>query len=442
MNLFGGNNKQTFSNHCNNQRQQIGHINTNINNLNNSNNNNSFLFNSNNSTSSRSINNINNKNGDGNKTKSNVSEENIEVFLRYRSELYFSNGDYDTGLFFAERLLSEKDSLSNRLLVAKCYKQLSQFNRAYHVLQSLLRQKQTDYQRYLTKKKLQTQNPQRNQIEQPNNNISFNIDPLTPIANDPNANHNISGIGFAFTYNPTSDSTNTTSDIHNGSFALNFLNDNVDKEMDPEEVKVLFEARYFLSLVCFELGRYDECEEFLLGKKYSDSHHLELEIPNGVYGVYLLAKVFHKSSRFDLAIEFYQKCLNIDSYHFGAIMALSQLGKDPGLTKQSQPTQALQSKDCKIPIKNDIDTKINNENKESNEIGTKYVELEKYDFKSYSKLKSLFDNLSWGYFKLQMFYPQDALKYFNKLPSSHFSSAWVLNNTARCYYEMNDYSRV
>jgi len=110
-------------------------------------------------------------------------------------------------------------------------------------------------------------------------------------------------------------------------------------------------------------------------------------------------------------------------------MALSELGKDPGLTRQSQPTQALQSKDCVIPV--------GGKQSYANEC----VALEKRDNASYQRVKSLFTNLSWAYYKLQMFYPQEALKYFNKLSLPHFESAWVLNNTARCYYEMNDYSR-
>merc|ERR1719491_2426554 len=98
---------------------------------------------------------------------------------------------------------------------------------------------------------------------------------------------------------------------------------------------VLNEARYVLSLVCFELARYDECEEFLLGKKWSDSRSVELCVPNGVFGVYLLAKVFHFSSRFELAVRYYRECVQMDSFHFGAISALAELGKDPGLSQSS-----------------------------------------------------------------------------------------------------------
>ena len=70
------------------------------------------------------------------------------------------------------------------------------------------------------------------------------------------------------------------------------------------------------------------------------------------------------------------------------------------------------------------------------------MSLEKEDPQSYATVKRLFEHLSWGYFKLQMSEPQDALRYFVKLSPSHQKSAWCLNNKARCYYEMNDYQRV
>ncbi len=43
------------------------------------------------------------------------------------------------------------------------------------------------------------------------------------------------------------------------------IENEIINEITNEYIKILFEARYFLSLICFKLGRYDECEEFLLG---------------------------------------------------------------------------------------------------------------------------------------------------------------------------------
>lgn len=74
---------------------------------------------------------------------------NTELFLRHRTKEYLANFDADTALFFAERLLSEHDCLSSRLLVAKCYQQLHQYNHAYNVLCNVLYEAQTEYQRLL-----------------------------------------------------------------------------------------------------------------------------------------------------------------------------------------------------------------------------------------------------------------------------------------------------
>ena len=389
---------------------------------------------------------------------------NIQTFLRHRASLYLHNHAADTALFYAERLLSEKDSLANRLLVSKCYKALAQYNRAYHVLQAMLREKQTEYQRFLEKRKHAANHANQSHAlnisdKQPITPMNGQgIDPFTPISRVRGFEDNdASNIGFAFNTPITAnvarsnDNDNTSSsdvdishiahihnsqNIHsnNGSMGASHMSFMASPKRNPAAPQTpaeatLHEARYFCSLICFELARYDECEEFLMGKKWSDSRSVELRVPKGVFGVFLLARVFHRSSRFDLAIRYYRECLQLDSYHFGAIAALAELGKDPGLSKDSQPHEVLQAKHCVVPSAEDKD-------------GGALVELDKIDLCAYRKLKALFVALSWGYFKLQMFHPQEALKYFTRLPKSHSTSAWVLNNIARCYYEMNDYSRV
>merc|ERR1712228_1154517 len=117
----------------------------------------------------------------GNKPKSKNNTQNIELFLRHRAELYLQHSDYETALFYAERLLSESDDLSTRLLVAKCYKESKQYNRAYHVLHASLHQNQTNYQRHLEEQRRNNPPNRCNDAEQQNpNDISFGIDPLTP----------------------------------------------------------------------------------------------------------------------------------------------------------------------------------------------------------------------------------------------------------------------
>ena len=196
-----------------------------------------------------------------------------------------------------------------------------------------------------------------------------------------------------------------------------------------------------------------------MGKKNSDiSSTPVLPVPHGVHGLFLLAKVFHKSGRCTLAIEYYRKCIRVDSYHFGAIMALTELGGNPNFPPYSSSVsngkgttkatwKALQSKDCLIP-KRVSSTKSGNssngkqEADDDDEENLQMVPLEKEDPNSYRAVKTLFEHLGWGYFKLQIYEPQDALRHFVKLSTAHQESAWCLNNKARCYYEMNDYQRV
>jgi len=458
---------------------------------------------------------------------------NTELFLRHRAEEYLANLNADTALFFAERLLSEHDCLGSRLLVAKCYHQRNQFNRAYHVLQRVLRQRQTEYQVSL----LQQYNKQDEPTQMNQLNISGKTTPFTqcaitprgtsdlcytPIHLDDNASGNVSEMGFNFATpiahanakgnGSTSHQQNSSnlqinhSMTSNGSSHLNlssFQNHNIHNgsmgaetnrgsigaspmysgvsgigaggssfistigstsnlhgfnqsqlpstsTLSAQELAELSEARYFLATICFELARFDECEEVLMGKKSSDSSKTpELRVPNGVHGLFLLAKVFRKSSRLDMAADYFRKCIQCDSYHLGAILALSEMGVNPGLQTMAMDRNAttsslaLQSKHCVVPKVKDQSNGNGKEEADERPQGgeCEMVPLEKEDPESYNAVKTLFEQLSWGYYRLKMYEPQDALRYFVKLSPSHQASAWCLNNKARCYYEMNDYQR-
>jgi len=427
---------------------------------------------------------------------------NTELFLRHRTEQYLKHLDASTALFFAERLLSEHDCLSSRLLVAKCYLQLHEYCHSYNVLAGVLRECQTQFQRSL----FQHNGNKQEAANQMNRlNLSGKTTPYVQGAFTPNgisdlcytpirledgaSGNNDLTMGFAFATpigshcNSNQNHTNSNNESHinlshNGSMgpqsmansmapqSASFLNANTTncnmtnstssmtmKQLLPSSSRgggtvneaELAEARYYFALICFELSRYDECEEVLRGKKSSDGSSIpELAIPNGVHGLFLLAKVYHKSGRTEMAIQHYRKCIDRDSYHFGAIMALSELGQNPGLQTNAASNgngngdanpMALLSKHCVIPK----EEKYGFDDEESSE--SKMVSLETADPESYSVIKTLFEYMSWGYFKLQIFEPQEALRYFVKLSKPHQESAWCCNNKARCYYEMNDYQR-
>ena len=55
---------------------------------------------------------------------------------------------------------------------------------------------------------------------------------------------------------------------------------------------------------------------------------------------------------------------------------------------------------------------------------------------------SLFSQIGFAYQSLCQYECKKALQMFNKLPKNHYSSSWVLNQCARAFYEMTEYTQV
>lgn len=160
-------------------------------------------------------------------------------------------------------------------------------------------------------------------------------------------------------------------------------------ENSPQKIILLLKSSgdpqnaYILSLALFQVGQYDEAENTLL--KISASLKAD--------GLFLLAQICERQSRFQDAITHYCACLELEPTLWVAYEKLCKLGFDP------RPSYNA----------------------------------------SHSAVTQMLSQLGGAYYSLTQYKLDESLEQFMAFPESQKNSGWALCQIARCYFEKYEF---
>ena len=83
--------------------------------------------------------------------------------------------------------------------------------------------------------------------------------------------------------------------------------------------------RYLFAQCCVELDKLDEAEQALLTYQGLNADGTN-EIPGGAAGLYLLGCICRRGNRRESAIDYFKKCLHLDSCLWSALVQLAEMG--------------------------------------------------------------------------------------------------------------------
>lgn len=234
--------------------------------------------------------------------------------------------------------------------------------------------------------------------------------------------------------------------------------------------------RYLFALACLKLNKAKEAEKSLTSERKEGGKYDH--VPNGSYGVFLLGQAYEKLHFFTEAKECFCKALEMNPLLWTAFEKCCKMGESFSPIKafsdvkvaafyEGTPARRVSSKGFS-PRKDDSESLLSHSLANREEASKKsFVFGEKRNMPqgqptpmklpkkgeihsgrkpllvsspAIKDISTLLKRIGEPFHTMSIYMCKEAVEGFNRLPSNHLRSAWVLMNIGRCLMEMTNYS--